>query len=51
MWSYPIIKNGLIYVIDDRNGLVICVKTGPHANELMKFNSLKATRTSAMPPS
>ncbi len=30
MWSYPIIRNGLIYVIDIRNGLYILRYTGPH---------------------
>ncbi len=33
-WSYPIIKNGLIYAIDIRNGLYIMQYTGPHANEV-----------------
>ncbi len=31
MWSYPIIKDGLVYVIDIRNGLYILRYTGPHA--------------------
>ena len=30
VWSYPIIRNGLIYVIDIRNGLYILRYTGPH---------------------
>jgi hypothetical protein len=29
MWSYPIIKDGLIYVTDVRNGLYILRYTGP----------------------
>jgi hypothetical protein len=29
MWSYPIIKDGLIYVVDLRNGLYILRYTGP----------------------
>ncbi len=29
MWSYPIIRHGLIYVIDIRNGLYILRYTGP----------------------
>jgi hypothetical protein len=29
MWSYPIIKDGLIYVVDIRNGLYILKYTGP----------------------
>jgi hypothetical protein len=34
MWSYPIIKDGLIYVVDIRNGLYILKYTGPHAEEV-----------------
>ena len=34
LWSYPIIRNGLIYVIDIRNGLYILRYTGPHAHEV-----------------
>ena len=33
-WSYPIIKDGLIYVVDVRNGLFIVRYTGPHADEV-----------------
>ncbi|MGE5288610.1 MAG: LVIVD repeat-containing protein [Micromonosporaceae bacterium] len=33
LWSYPIIRNGLIYAIDIRNGLYILRYTGPHARE------------------
>jgi hypothetical protein len=33
-WSYPIIRNGLIYAIDVRNGLFIMRYTGPHAEEV-----------------
>jgi hypothetical protein len=34
VWSYPIIKDGLIYVIDIRNGLYVLHYTGPHAAEV-----------------
>jgi hypothetical protein len=34
MWSYPIIKDGLIYVIDVRNGLYVLRYTGPHAADI-----------------
>ncbi len=34
VWSYPIINNGLIYVVDVRNGLLILQYTGPFANEV-----------------
>ncbi len=34
MWSFPIIKDGLIYVVDIRNGLLVLRYTGPHADEV-----------------
>jgi uncharacterized repeat protein (TIGR01451 family) len=34
MWSYPIIRDGLIYVVDIRNGLYILRYTGPGAEEV-----------------
>ncbi len=34
MWSYPIIKDGLIYVVDIRNGLYVLEYTGPHDDEI-----------------
>lgn len=34
MWSYPIIKDGLIYAVDVRNGLYIMRYSGPHADEV-----------------
>ena len=40
-WSYPIIKNGLIYVIDVRNGLFILQYTGPHADEVAGIGFLE----------
>lgn len=41
MWSYPIIKDGLIYVIDVRNGLYILRYTGPHADEVSSVKFLE----------
>ncbi|HET8905697.1 MAG TPA: hypothetical protein VFN11_01900 [Ktedonobacterales bacterium] len=41
MWSYPIISNGLIYVIDIRNGLYILRYTGPHHGEVDAINFLE----------
>jgi hypothetical protein len=40
-WSYPIISNGLIYVVDIRNGLYILRYTGPHADEVSKIHFLE----------
>jgi hypothetical protein len=34
VWSYPIIRDGLIYVVDIRNGLYVLRYTGPHAAEV-----------------
>ena len=30
MWSYPIVEDGLVYVVDIRNGLYVLRYTGPH---------------------
>jgi len=40
MWSYPIINNGLIYVIDVRNGLFILKYTGAQAATVSKIRFL-----------
>lgn len=34
MWSYPVIEDGLIYVVDLRNGLYILKYTGPYQQEV-----------------
>ncbi len=34
MWSYPIVRDGLIYVVDIRNGLYVLRYNGPHREEL-----------------
>jgi hypothetical protein len=36
MWSYPVVQNGLIYVVDIDLGLYILRYTGPHAGEVGK---------------
>ena len=41
MRSYPIIKDGLIYVVDIRNGLYILRYTGPHADEVSDIEFLE----------
>jgi hypothetical protein len=33
MWSFPIVRNGLIYVVDIRNGLYVLRYSGPRASE------------------
>lgn len=41
MWSYPIIKDGLIYVVDVRNGLYVLRYTGAHADEVSGIKFLE----------
>jgi hypothetical protein len=33
-WSYPIVRDGLVYVVDIRNGLYVLRYTGPRAAEV-----------------
>ena len=47
-WSYPIIKDGLIYFVDVRNGLYVMRYKGPlRQGESTRPTSSRATRTSA----
>ncbi|HWC31592.1 MAG TPA: hypothetical protein VG709_00520 [Actinomycetota bacterium] len=41
MWSFPIIKDGLIYAVDVRNGLYILRYTGPRAAEVAEIRFLE----------
>jgi hypothetical protein len=41
MWSYPIIKDGLIYVVDIRNGLYILKYRGPYEDEVNSISFLE----------
>lgn len=41
MWSYPIIKDGLIYVVDVRNGLYILKYHGPFEEEVAGIRFLE----------
>jgi hypothetical protein len=41
MWSYPIIKDGLIYVVDLRNGLYVLKYSGPFAKEIQRIGFLE----------
>ncbi len=41
MWSYPIIHNGLIYVVDVRNGLYVLRYRGRHAPTLESIGFLE----------
>jgi hypothetical protein len=40
MWSYPVIVDGLIYVVDLRNGLYIVRYKGPHSEEVSRVKFL-----------
>ncbi len=44
-WSYPIIRDGLIYVVDIRNGLYILRYTGAHADEISTVKFLEGNST------
>jgi methionine-rich copper-binding protein CopC len=41
MWSYPIIKDGLIYVVDLRNGLYVLKYEGPFQEEVDEITFLE----------
>jgi hypothetical protein len=41
MWSFPIVRNGLIYVVDIRNGLYVLRYTGPNASEVSGLSFLE----------
>jgi hypothetical protein len=41
MWSFPIIKDGLIYVVDIRNGLFVLRFEGPHHGEVDEIEFLE----------
>ena len=41
VWSFPIIKDGLIYVVDIRNGLYVLRYTGPGADAVSRIKFLE----------
>jgi hypothetical protein len=41
MWSYPIVKDGLIYVVDLRNGLYVLRYEGAFENEVQRIGFLE----------
>lgn len=41
MWSFPIVEDGLVYVVDVRNGLYILRYTGPRADEVSGLSFLE----------
>jgi hypothetical protein len=41
MWSFPIIRDGLVYAVDIRNGLFALRYTGPHADEVARIGFLE----------
>jgi hypothetical protein len=45
MWSYPAIHNGLIYVVDVRNGLYVLAYHGKHALEVARIRFLEGNST------
>ena len=46
MWSFPIVQNGLIHVIDIRNGLYILRYHGPHEQEVAQAGFLDGNSNS-----
>jgi hypothetical protein len=46
VWSFPVIVNGLIYVVDLRNGLYILRYKGPHAEEVSRLKFLDGNSNS-----
>lgn len=55
-WSYPVLVNGLIYVVDVNQGLIVLRYTGPHQDEVTGIafaegNSNLRTATSGASPS
>jgi hypothetical protein len=47
MWSYPIVRGGLIYAVDIRNGLYILRYRGPYATELGCYSYLEGNSSPA----
>jgi hypothetical protein len=41
MWSFPIIRDGLVYVVDIRNGLYVLRYTGRHARDVNRMRFLE----------
>ena len=41
MWSYPVVADGLIYVVDLRNGLYVLRYTGPGADDVAEISFLE----------
>jgi hypothetical protein len=41
MWSYPVVQDGLIYVVDARNGLYVLDYQGPHSEEIDELGFLQ----------
>jgi hypothetical protein len=41
VWSYPIVRDGLVYVIDIRNGLYVLRYTGPRSSEVSGLRFLE----------
>ncbi len=41
MWSYPVVSDGLVYVVDIRNGLYILRYTGPDSRQISNIRFLE----------
>jgi hypothetical protein len=47
MWSYPVVQNGLIYVVDIDLGLYILRYTGAHADEVARASFVEGNSAPA----
>lgn len=49
-WSYPIVRQGLIYLADINQGLVILRYSGPHEDEVARADQVEGNTYTAPPP-
>jgi hypothetical protein len=47
MWTFPIVRRGLLYVADVRNGVYVLRYTGPHAKEIRRLRFLEPNSNAA----
>jgi hypothetical protein len=41
MWSFPIVRNGIVFVVDIRNGLYVLRYTGARSSEISGLRFLE----------
>jgi hypothetical protein len=50
MWSFPIVKDGLVHVVDIRNGLYVLRYRGPYEDEVACLDFLEGNSNVGWPP-